>query len=104
QPTCTDEGEKTFTCAHNSDHKKTESLAALRHDYGEWIVDKEATVEEEGEEHRVCSRDDTHIEIRAIPKLDPPIPWALVIVAVAFDIVALCVAYYLIYRGMRKKN
>ncbi len=103
-PTCTDKGEKTFTCAHNSQHKKTEELDALGHDYGEWTVDKEPTVDEEGEEHRVCSRDDTHIEIRAIQKLDPPIPWALVIAAAVFDIVALCVALAIMNSSKRKSK
>lgn len=43
----------------------------LGHDWGEWTVTKEATVDEEGEETRICAHDSAHKETRAIPKLDP---------------------------------
>jgi len=46
------------------------TIEALGHDWSEWTVVKEATEEEEGLERRVCSRDDSHVEKRAIPKLN----------------------------------
>ena len=33
EPTCTEKGVKTYTCAHNSAHTKTEDLNALGHKY-----------------------------------------------------------------------
>jgi len=39
---------------------------ALGHDWSEWAVTKEATCTEEGEEQRVCSRDDSHVDKRTI--------------------------------------
>jgi hypothetical protein len=39
------------------------------HDWGEWIVTKEPSLTEEGEETRTCKLDPSHIEKRSIPKL-----------------------------------
>jgi hypothetical protein len=41
------------------------------HDWGEWIVVKQATVSEEGLMRRVCRNDDSHVEEEIIPKLQP---------------------------------
>ncbi|MBR1392671.1 MAG: BspA family leucine-rich repeat surface protein [Ruminococcus sp.] len=46
-------------------------IEALGHSWGDWTVTKEATLDAEGEEQRVCANDPTHIETRAIPKLEP---------------------------------
>ncbi len=46
------------------------TISALGHDFGEWVVTKEATETEEGEETRSCSRCDK-VETRAIPKVVP---------------------------------
>ncbi len=52
------------------------AIAALGHDYGEWTVYKAATQEEDGEERRYCSRDESHYESRTVSKLaaDPANP------------------------------
>ena len=41
------------------------------HDWGEWVVTKPATTSAAGEEKRVCQRNASHTETRAIPKLTP---------------------------------
>ena len=41
------------------------------HDWGEWRVTKPATTSAAGEEKRVCQRNASHTETRAIPKLTP---------------------------------
>ena len=41
------------------------------HDWGDWKVVKEATLDEEGQEERVCANDDSHTETRVVPKLEP---------------------------------
>ena len=46
-------------------------LDANGHDWGAWAVTKQATTSAAGEEKRVCQRDDSHTETRAIPKLTP---------------------------------
>ena len=38
------------------------------HDWGEWIVDREATTDKEGERHRVCKANAAHVEKESIPK------------------------------------
>ena len=46
------------------------TVPALGHDWGGWVVTKEATETEEGVETRTCKRDSSHMEARAIPKHD----------------------------------
>ncbi|MCR4710054.1 MAG: hypothetical protein K5653_07355 [Clostridiales bacterium] len=48
-----------------------ETIAALGHDWGEWVVINEATTTEEGLERRTCLRDRLHYEDRVIPKKIP---------------------------------
>lgn len=52
EPTCTEEGEKTFTCSL-CEETKTESVAKKSHTYKEEIT-KEPTFEEEGEKTFIC--------------------------------------------------
>ena len=68
--TCTATGEKTYTCSV-CNRTKTEAIEALKHDWGEWRVTKAATTSAAGEETRTCTRDASHTETRAIPKLTP---------------------------------
>lgn len=69
EPTCTEEGVKTFTCSqcHNT---KTEPIPALDHDWGEWVVRIPATEEMDGSKTRTCQRDSNHTETQTIPKLN----------------------------------
>ena len=69
EPTCTEEGVKTFTCSqcHNA---KTEPIPALDHDWGEWEVKTPATENTVGSKTRTCKRDSTHTETQSIPKLN----------------------------------
>ena len=46
-------------------------IPKLGHDWSEWKTVKEATVDQEGLEERVCKRNSSHKETRAIPKLTP---------------------------------
>ncbi|MBQ3192467.1 MAG: leucine-rich repeat protein [Oscillospiraceae bacterium] len=66
-PTCTERGYTTHTCHCGDSHVDT-YVDALGHDYGDWIVVKEATLEEEGQERRDCSRCDD-FQTRKIPTL-----------------------------------
>ena len=76
-PTCEDDGVivykatvvigmKTYT-----NEQSVFNTAALGHDFGEWTLVTPATYFEEGLEQCVCSRDESHVETRAIPKLTP---------------------------------
>ena len=73
QPSCTTEGTKLYTCLKDSAHTKTEKIPALGHDVSAWTVVKEATVEEEGERHGVCSRCGEEFT-EVIPKINPAQP------------------------------
>ena len=56
--TCTEAGEKVYTCKVCGE-TKTEEVAALGHSYSEeWTVDKEATCEEAGSKSHHCTRPD----------------------------------------------
>ena len=54
EATCTEEGEKTFTCS-GCNETKTEKIAALGHTWDEGKVTKEATVNAEGEKLFTCT-------------------------------------------------
>ena len=54
EPTCTEEGMKTYTC-EACGKTKTESIAALGHSYGEWSVTMEPDCVNTGVQQRVCS-------------------------------------------------
>ncbi|MBQ9145461.1 MAG: hypothetical protein IJX70_03240, partial [Clostridia bacterium] len=53
EPTCKDEGVKTYTCACGE--TKTEEVEKLAHTESEWIVDKDATCAEAGSKHTECT-------------------------------------------------
>jgi len=72
-PTCEATGKTVYTAKASMNtteytDTKEEVLKALGHDYGEWTVVKDSTCQEEGEEKRVCSRDESHVETRVIEK------------------------------------
>ena len=52
--TCTEPGEKTLTCTECG-AKKTETIPATGHTWGEWKVTKEATCTDAGEKTRTCT-------------------------------------------------
>ena len=67
EPTCTEEGVKTFECTVCG-KTKTEKVSALGHDWAEdFTVDKKATCEETGVESIHCKRCDERKEITTIP-------------------------------------
>ncbi|MBQ3182298.1 MAG: hypothetical protein IJB57_01380, partial [Clostridia bacterium] len=53
EPTCTAKGTKVYTCAVCTS-KKTESVPANGHTWGNWVVTVEPTTETVGEETRTC--------------------------------------------------
>lgn len=72
KPTCTDEGEKTFTCTLNSEHTRTESVDALggEHEYEqEFTIDQEPTCTTAGSKSKHCTRCDSAIDVTEIPAL-----------------------------------
>lgn len=66
-PTCTDKGEKTFTCTECG-ATRTEEIAidVNAHSWGEWTVTTPATCTEEGEETCICAHNNSHIQTRKI--------------------------------------
>ena len=65
-PTCTEDGEKGRECSRCG-MKETEKIPALGHDWGAWTVTTPATCTKDGVETRICNRDSSHVETRAIP-------------------------------------
>ena len=54
EPTCTEDGVKTYTCSNGE--TRTETIPALGHDFGEWEITKNPTCTEKGSKTRKCSR------------------------------------------------
>lgn len=66
QPTCTETGEKTYTCSCGSSYK--EVISKLSHTAGGWEVKENATCQKEGTEVKKCTSCGTVMETRAIAK------------------------------------
>ena len=73
KPTCTEDGsyDEVIYCETCKEeiYRKTITVAATGHDFGDWKVVKEPTITEKGMEQRVCANDPSHIETREIEKL-----------------------------------
>ena len=73
KPTCTEDGsyDEVIYCETCKEeiYRKTITVAATGHKWGDWEVVKKPTVTEKGMEQRVCANDPTHIETREIEKL-----------------------------------
>ena len=65
-PTCTTDGEKTFTCSCGSSYE--EKLPATGHNWGAWKVVKAPTTMEQGQNQRVCAACSAG-ETVSVPKL-----------------------------------
>ena len=69
QPTCTETGIKTRVCAHDANHKETDSVPAIGHEWGAWVITTQPQPGVEGVETRVCAHDANHKETRAVAAL-----------------------------------
>ena len=77
--TCTKKGKITYTATFKETHddgfvfetqEKKADIPATGHDWGEWVVTKEPTEKQKGEEIRTCKNDPSHTEKRDIPEKD----------------------------------
>ena len=68
EPTCTEKGEKTYTCECGDSY--TEEMNALGHDFGAWTTIKAPTCTEKGTEIRYCLQNSAHFETRDINTLE----------------------------------
>ena len=69
EPTCTEAGEKTYTCTVCGESKK-DTVAAAGHKYSpEWTIDKEATTTENGSKSHHCTVCGDKADITVIPMI-----------------------------------
>jgi len=68
-PTCTAEGVETRICRNDNNHTQTRVVAALGHDWSDWIVTIAPTCTAEGVETRICRNDNNHTQTRAVAAL-----------------------------------
>lgn len=54
EATCTEAGTESRVCANDNTHVDTREIAATGHDF-QWVVDREATTEEDGIKHEECT-------------------------------------------------
>ena len=68
EPTCTKSGftEATVCRRCGAIYEAAQEIPALGHIWGDWVVIREATTTELGEERRTCQRDASHIETRYV--------------------------------------
>ncbi|MDE7439928.1 MAG: cadherin-like beta sandwich domain-containing protein [Clostridia bacterium] len=65
--TCTTDGVKTFTCANDSSHTRTEVIPATDHSWGDGEITTPATCTTDGEKTFTCANDSSHTRTEAIP-------------------------------------
>lgn len=107
--TCTEIGWEAYEgCSRCGYFESRVEKSELGHSYGEWTAVKKATETEEGMENRVCGNESSHVETRAIPKLDHSNIfksfWIWIIAAGAAALIVLGVAVFFICRKLRKKR
>lgn len=64
--TCEEDGLAVYTCSCDDSYE--EVIPKTGHDYGEWTISKNATLNEDGVKQSVCKNDSSHILKEAIPK------------------------------------
>lgn len=72
--TCTEAGYKKLEC--ECGEKQEETVAALGHDFGDWVVTKQPTTDAKGEETRTCKRCNG-TEVRELDKLAPAVTYTV---------------------------
>ena len=68
-PTCSEVGEKTFTCTHNDKHTRTEEIAIDEnaHVWNDGEITKEPTATEKGIKTFTCANNDEHTKTEELP-------------------------------------
>ncbi|MBQ4283491.1 MAG: leucine-rich repeat protein [Lachnospira sp.] len=70
-PTCQQTGTALHTCSVSGcGATKYVTLDKIAHNYGDWVIDKEATTTEAGQKSKHCSMCDARTEITEIPMLE----------------------------------
>ena len=69
-PTCTEMGYTTFTCDRCGDSYKDDYTDPTGHKESDWIVDKEPTVDSEGERHKECENCGETLESEPMDRLN----------------------------------
>ena len=67
-PTCTESGHEAYDTCTRCGYSTYKEIPAKGHHYGDWIVDREPTTDEEGEMSRKCSSCGD-VEKQSMPKL-----------------------------------
>jgi len=68
-PTCTEMGFTTYTCDKCGDSYKADYTNPTGHQYSDWIMDREPTMDEEGQRHQVCTNCGTVLITEKLEKL-----------------------------------
>ena len=68
-PTCAEMGYTTNTCSRCGDTNKSDYTEPAGHKPGDWIVDKEPTIDSEGSKHKECTVCGEKLETQPIEKI-----------------------------------
>ena len=69
EPTCTENGEKKYTCQNDPSHTKTEAITALGHKWDSGTVTTKPTCTAKGVKTYTCQNDSRHTKTEAIAAL-----------------------------------
>lgn len=66
EPTCTEQGAAVYTCVNGCEGvSETRPVNPLGHEWGEWTVTTEATLDADGEMTRICANNPEHKETKS---------------------------------------
>lgn len=102
-PTCTETGHDAYDTCTRCGYTTYAEISAKGHSYGEWIVDREPTTDEEGEMSRKCSSCGD-VEKRSIPKLVKSNTGLFVTIGVISGVGVISLASLLIFLIRRKRK
>lgn len=68
-PKCKEDGYDEYTCSECG-YKYREPISQTDHDWGDWFVTVESTINNKGEEKRICKNDSSHTQRRETPIIE----------------------------------
>ena len=102
-PTCTESGYDAYDTCTRCGYSTYHEIPAKGHSYGDWIVDKEPTTDEEGEMSRKCSSCGD-VEKQSMPKLVKSNTGLFVTIGVISGVGVMSLASLLVFLIRRKRK
>ncbi len=102
-PICTESGYEAYDTCTRCGYSTYHEIPAKGHSYGDWVVDRESTTDEEGEMSRKCSSCGD-VEKQSMPKLVKSNTGLFVTIGMISGVVVISLASHLVFLIRRKRK